>query len=176
MELPGHPLKIEKRSSFRDSTRNSDDQDDQNGHLEEEDETGAIRNDQQSLRSKSFPMSGGWLEAEGPPELKPNHGRCIVHFDIDCFYAQVYNQKCRHHTEQTLHTLQTTFNHPQRIRTQIVITCTQHHECSEVRGPHTHYFPRPSDSCVVSRRFHILKWKPAITSGDSNCFRFSYSV
>ena len=25
---------------------------------------------------------------EGPPEVKPDHRRCIVHFDIDCFYAQ----------------------------------------------------------------------------------------
>ncbi|CAM9463531.1 unnamed protein product, partial [Hapterophycus canaliculatus] len=23
-----------------------------------------------------------------PPGLKPNHDRCIVHLDIDCFYAQ----------------------------------------------------------------------------------------
>lgn len=27
---------------------------------------------------------------EGPPELRRDHGRCIVHFDIDSFYAQVY--------------------------------------------------------------------------------------
>lgn len=25
----------------------------------------------------------------GPPELRQDHGRCIVHFDIDSFYAQV---------------------------------------------------------------------------------------
>lgn len=24
-----------------------------------------------------------------PPEVKPDHSRCIVHFDIDSFYAQV---------------------------------------------------------------------------------------
>lgn len=30
--------------------------------------------------------SGG--AEEGPPEVKPDHRRCILHFDIDCFYAQ----------------------------------------------------------------------------------------
>lgn len=30
--------------------------------------------------------SGG--AQEGPPEVKPDHRRCILHFDIDCFYAQ----------------------------------------------------------------------------------------
>lgn len=26
---------------------------------------------------------------DGPPQLKPDHSRCILHFDIDSFYAQV---------------------------------------------------------------------------------------
>lgn len=26
---------------------------------------------------------------EPPPDLKQDHSRCILHFDIDCFYAQV---------------------------------------------------------------------------------------
>lgn len=30
--------------------------------------------------------SGG--TQEGPPEVIPDHRRCILHFDIDCFYAQ----------------------------------------------------------------------------------------
>lgn len=90
MELPDHALTIKNRWSCRDSTGNYDDQVDQKGHLEE-DETSAIRKNQQGLWSESFSMGGGWLEAEGPPEFKPNHRRCIVHFDIDCFYAQVCN-------------------------------------------------------------------------------------
>lgn len=32
-------------------------------------------------------LRGG--RAEGPPELRRDHGRCVVHFDIDSFYAQV---------------------------------------------------------------------------------------
>lgn len=30
--------------------------------------------------------SGG--TEEEPPEVKSDHRRCILHFDIDCFYAQ----------------------------------------------------------------------------------------
>lgn len=89
MELPDHALTIESRWSCRDSTRNYD-QEDTKGEMEE-DETGAIRKNQQGPWSKSFPMDGGWLKAEGPPDFKPNHRRCIAHFDIDCFYAQVCN-------------------------------------------------------------------------------------
>ena len=27
-------------------------------------------------------------ESKRPPEVRPDHGRCILHFDIDSFYAQ----------------------------------------------------------------------------------------
>ncbi|CAM9856738.1 unnamed protein product, partial [Scytosiphon promiscuus] len=40
--------------------------------------------------SLAEPQGGGGGGGGGsPPVLKPNHDRCIVHLDIDCFYAQV---------------------------------------------------------------------------------------
>lgn len=35
--------------------------------------------------SQALTFDGG---SPGPPELKPDHSRCIIHFDIDSFYAQ----------------------------------------------------------------------------------------
>lgn len=49
--------------------------------------------DHENTAAESFATeAAGGHQSEGeskrPPEVRPDHGRCILHFDIDSFYAQ----------------------------------------------------------------------------------------
>ena len=44
-----------------------------------------------------------------PPEGNLDHHRCIVHFDIDCFYAQARKQKGERKNAETTLTMRKTW-------------------------------------------------------------------
>lgn len=52
-------------------------------------------------RIGEMPSKGG-AEQGLPPEYSLNHDRCIVHFDIDCFYAQASKRRTLELVNSTL--------------------------------------------------------------------------
>lgn len=61
---------------------------------DETDEQNKQGGDFGDVNSHSSKVAGGEFISHGdntepPPDLRPDHSRCILHFDIDCFYAQV---------------------------------------------------------------------------------------
>lgn len=62
-------------------------EDEADEHNEQGNDVGGVDNHSSRDAGGEFSSCGG--NTEPPPDLRPDHSRCILHFDIDCFYAQV---------------------------------------------------------------------------------------